>query len=88
MSLPKNFVRNAAIVYLVKCLSSKEEKSVQFRLAARRSVLKYAIIQFIRTVNIQQLDIFNIRSNNEVIELDAFDIRSGSEATQYSIDNI
>ena len=60
----------AAIVYLVKCLSSKEEKSVQFRLAARRSVLKYAIIQFIRTVNTQQLDIFNIRSNNEVIELE------------------
>ena len=35
-----------------------------------------------------ELDIFNIRSNNEVIELDAFGIRSGSEATQFSIDNI
>ena len=34
-----------------------------------------------------ELDIFNIRSNNEVIELDAFGIRSVL-GYQFSIDNI
>ena len=38
--------KKAAIVYLVKCLSSKEEKSVQFRLAAH----KYAFLTISRVL--------------------------------------
>ena len=70
--------KKAAIVYLVKCLSSKEEKSVQFRLAAH----KYAFF----TICWELFNYFISLKNNRVPwELGRYVRRTAPLGHRYSI---